>query len=256
MPRAAQCLSLGEQEGPLANGSTQGHQDNRLLAALPAEMLDLLQRDLRQISLAQGKSLYEPGAPIDEIYFPQTGMISLLVVAKDGGAVETAIVGREGAVGLNSALGKRFSFTRATTQIGGRFSVIRAGAFAQFEQDHGSLCGLVARYTEVQWAEAQQIAACNAAHDAAPRLCRWLLQSADRIGSDHLPLTQELIAEMLGVRRTTVTLLAQSLQRRDIIKYTRGRISILDRERLQHGACECYAVMQQEKLPLKIGVTF
>jgi Crp-like helix-turn-helix domain len=155
-----------------------------------------------------------------------------------------------------SALGKRFSFTRATTQIGGRFSVIRAGAFAQFGQDHGSLCGLIARYTEVQWAEAQQIAACNAAHDAAPRLCRWLLQSADRIGSDHLPLTQELIAEMLGVRRTTVTLLAQSLQRRDIIKYTRGRISILDRERLQHGACECYAVMQQEKLPLKIGVTF
>ena len=89
-----------------------------------------------------------------------------------------------------------------------------------------------------------------------PRLCRWLLQSADRIGSDHLPLTQELIAEMLGVRRTTVTLLAQSLQRRDIIKYTRGRISILNRERLQHGACECYAVIQQEKLPLKIGVTF
>ena len=152
----------------MANGLTSSHQDNRLLAALPAEMLDLLQRDLRQISLAQGKSLYEPGAPIDEIYFPQTGMISLLVVSKDGGAVETAIVGREGAVGLNSALGKRFSFTRATTQIGGRFSVIRAGAFAQFGQDHASLCGLVARYTEVQWAEAQQIAACNAAHDAAP----------------------------------------------------------------------------------------
>src|SRR5512132_3980428 len=128
--------------------------------------------------------------------------------------------------------------------------------FAQFGQDHGSLCGLIARYTEIQWVEAQQIAACNAAHDAAPRLCRWLLQSADRIGSDHLPLTQELIAEMLGVRRTTVTRLAQSLQRRDIIKYMRGHISILDRERLQHGACECYAVMQQEKLPLKIGVTF
>ena len=181
------------------------------------------------------------------------GIISLLVVAKDGGSVETATVGREGAVGLHAALGKRLSFTRATTQISGRCSTIRAPIFAQFVQEHAPLRDLITRYTEVLLAEAQQLAACNAVHDAPARLCRWLLQCADRIG-DELPLTQELIAQMLGVRRTTVTILAQTLQQEGAIKYARGRIRILDRERLEHGACECYAILQQEKLPLKIGV--
>jgi len=231
-------------------------QDNRLLAALPTELFALMQRDFKQISLAQGQALYEPGEPIDEIYFPLSGMISLLVIAKNGGAIETATIGREGAVGLHGGVGKRVSFTRATIQIPGKFSVIRAAAFAQSVQDHPPLRDLIARYTEVLWAEAQQIAACNAIHDAPARLCRWLLQSADRVGSDHLPLTQDLIAQMLGVRRTTVTLLAQSLQRQGVIKYARGHITIIDREHLRHCACECYAIMQQEKLPLKIGVHF
>src|SRR5262245_42581566 len=183
-------------------------------------------------------------------------MISLLVVAKNGGAIETATIGREGAVGLHGAVGKRLSFTRATIQIPGKFSVIRATVFAQSAKDHAPVRDLIARYTEVLWAEAQQIAACNAVHDTPARLCRWLVQGADRVGSDHLPLTQELIAEMLGVRRTTVTLLAQSLQRKGVIKYARGHITILDRGHLERCACECYAVMQQEKLPLKLGVRF
>src|SRR5262245_47058338 len=212
--------------------------------------------DLRQISLTQGKAIYEPGEQIDEIYFPQSGMISLLVVAGDGATIETATVGREGAVGLHGAFGKRLSFTRATTQIPGKFSVIRATAFAQVAQDHSPVRDLIARYTELLWAEAQQIAACNAVHDASARLCRWLLQCADRTGSDHLPLTQELLAEMLGVRRTSVTLLANSLRGKGLIEYARGHITILNREQLQHCACECYAIMQQEKLPLKIGVRF
>ena len=240
----------------MANGLSPGHQDNRLLAALPREMLDLIGRDLKQISLAQGRPIYEPGVQIDEIYFPQSGMISLLVVTKDGEAVEAATIGREGAVGLNSALGKRLSFTRATTQVPGNFSVIRAAVFAKLAHDYAPVRDLISRYTEVLWAEAQQIAACNAIHDAPARLCRWLLQTADRIGSDHLPLTQDLIAETLGLRRTTVTLLAQQLQRRGLIKYARGHIMILNRQQLEQCACECYAVMQQEKLPLKIGVTF
>jgi CRP-like cAMP-binding protein len=238
----------------LANGSVQGHQDNRLLAGLPRDMLELMARDLRQISLAQHQEIYEPGAPIEEIYFPQSGMISLLVVAKDGGAVETATIGREGAVGLHGALGKRLSFTRATTQVGGRFSIIRASALAHLVQDHAPLRDMITRYTEVLWVEAQQLAACNAVHDAPARLCRWLLQTSDRIGNDTLPLTQELIAQMLGVRRTTVTIMAQTLQRKGAIKYMRGRISILDREKLEHCTCECYAILQQENLPLKIGV--
>ena len=236
----------------MANGL--GHQDNRLLAGLPRDMLALMARDLRQISLEQGRAIYEAGAPIDEIYFPQSGMISLLVVAKNGGAIETATIGREGALGLHAALGQRLSFTRATTQVAGKFSVIRANALAHLVRDHAPLRDLITRYTEILWAEAQQLAACNAVHDAPARLCRWLLQTSDRIGNQTLPLTQELIAQMLGVRRTTVTLMAQSLQRDGAIKYMRGRISVINREKLEHGACECYAVLQQEKLPLKIGV--
>jgi CRP-like cAMP-binding protein len=240
----------------LGDGSTLGHQDNRLLAALPREMIGLMGRDLKQIPLAQGQALYEPGAPIDQIYFPQSGMISLLVVAKGGEATETATIGREGAVGLHGALGKRLSYTRATTQIPGKFSVIRAAIFAQFAQDHAPVRDLIARYTEILWAEAQQIAACNATHEAPARLCRWLLRAADRTGSDHLALTQELLAQMLGVRRTTVTIFAQTLQRSGLIKYARGHITILNREQLERRACECYAVMQQENLPLKFGGRF
>src|SRR5262245_2649262 len=219
-------------------------------------MIGLIGHDLKQVPLAQGQALYEPGEPIDQIYFPQSGMISLLVVAKNGAATETATIGREGAVGLHGALGKRLSFTRATTQIPGKFSVIGAAIFAQFAQDHAPVRDLIARYTEILWAEAQQIAACNATHDAPARLCRWLLRAADRTGSDHLPLTHELLAQMLGVRRTTVTIFAQTLQRSGLIKYTRGHITILNREQLEHRACECYAVMRQENLPLKVGVRF
>jgi CRP-like cAMP-binding protein len=240
----------------VVQGSTGSHQANRLLAALPGDVLTRMGHELRQVSLAQGRPIYEPGAPIEEIYFPQSGMISLLVVVRDGAAIETATIGREGAVGLQGALGRRFSFTRATTQIGGKFSTIRASVLAQFAQENPPVRDLIARYTEVLWAEAQQIAACNAVHDAPARLCRWLVQCADRVGSDEVPLTEELIAEMLGVRRTTVTLLARSLQAKGVIKYARGRITIVDREKLQHCACKCYAVMQQGKLPLKIGVTF
>jgi CRP-like cAMP-binding protein len=225
---------------------TLGHQDNRLLAALPGELFESMGRDLRQISFAQGHPIYEPGEPIGDIYFPQSGMISLLVVNQDGGAIETATVGREGAVGLHGALGERFSLTRATAQIPGKFSVIRAAAFRHLAQGHASVRDLISRYTEVLWSEAQQIAACNAVHKTSARLCRWLLQSADRTGVDHLPLTQELLAQMLGVRRTTVTLLAQSLQHSGAIKYARGHITILDRPQLERCACECYAAMRQE----------
>jgi CRP-like cAMP-binding protein len=183
--------------------------DNRLLAALPPPLLERIQHDFKQIGLLQGHAIYEPGDQIDQIYFPQSGMISLLVVGKDGGAVETATIGREGAVGLHSALGKRVSFTRATIQISGKFSVIRAAAFTQSLQGHAAVRDLITRYTEVLWTEAQQIAACNAVHEGPARLCRWLLQTADRIGSNQLPLTQELISQMMSVRRTTVTLVAE-----------------------------------------------
>jgi CRP-like cAMP-binding protein len=214
----------------------------------------LLDRDLRQVSLQQGAVLLEPGDPIADIYFPQTGLISLLVLGSDGAAVETATVGREGAVDLHGGLGERRSFTRATTQIGGRFSTIRAERFAHIANGSTRLRDLILRYTEVLLAETQQIAACNAMHGTVPRLCRWLLQCADRTGCRELPLTQELLAQMLGVRRTTVTLLAQAMKVRGLIKYQRGRITLLDRKGLEEGACECYDIMRHEKLPSALGV--
>jgi len=214
-----------------------------------------MERDLRQISLAQGTVIYEPGATLDTIYFPQGGLISLLVVTKEGGSIETATVGREGAVGLHAAIGRRRSFTLATTQIAGRFSIIRAARFEQIAADSRAVRELIARYTELLWAEAQQAAACNAVHDAASRLCRWLLQCADRIGSETVPLTQEFLAQMLGVRRTTVTLLAQTMQKKGLIKYSRGHIAILDRAAISACACECYHVLHADRLPAAIGIS-
>jgi CRP-like cAMP-binding protein len=238
----------------LAESLAQGHRNNRLLAALPLATLTQMGSDLRQISIAQGVVIYEPGDAVEEVYFPHTGLISLLVVTKDGGSIETSTVGREGAVGLQGGLGPRRAFTRATTQIGGSFSTIHAKRFEQIALDSGELRALIGSYTEVLWAEAQQVAACNAAHDAASRLARWLLQCADRIGSDKLPLTQEFLAQMLSVRRTTVTLLAQALQRKGLIKYSRGQIIIVDRNALEREACECFHVLHYDKLPQTIGV--
>jgi CRP-like cAMP-binding protein len=226
----------------------QSHRDNRLLAALKPKAFELVRPDLRSISLQQNHVLFGPGDEIDQIFFPQSGLLSLQIVTKDGRFFQTSTVGREGAVGIHGGLGPRVSFTRATVQIAGKFSVIRAGRFASLVQVDLALRDLISRYIELLWEEGQQIAACNAAHDASERLCRWLLQCADRIDSDMIPLTQEFLAQMLGARRTTVTLLAKTLQDQGLIKYSRGRIQILDRERLMNCACECYQVMQSRKL--------
>jgi CRP-like cAMP-binding protein len=227
---------------------------NRLLAALPGDAFALLEPDLRQVSLPHGVVCYEAGAPIDEVYFPQTGMISLLVSTSDGEVVETSSVGHEGAVGLQCGLGPRVSLTRAVVQIAGKFSVISASRFELATTHSAALVELIFDYIEALWTEAQQNAACNAIHDGSSRLCRWLLQCADRIGSEHLLLTQEFLAEMLGVRRTTVTLLTQELQKRGILRYSRGRITILDRAELEACACECYAVIRKISLGAVPGV--
>ena len=235
-------------------GFGSGHRLNRLLAALPSETLSVLMREMKQVSLVQGQVMFEPGAPLDTIYFPQSGLISLMIVTRNGATVEAATVGQEGAVGLHGALGKRHSFTRATAQIGGRFSVIGAARFEQLVNGHAPVRDLISRYTEMLWAEAQQTAACNAVHDAGSRLSRWLLQTSDRIGSNELPLTQDYLAQMLGVRRTTITLLAQSMQVRGLIRYKRAHIVIINRAGLEACACECYHLLRPEKLSTAIGV--
>jgi len=218
---------------------------NRLLATLPEQTIALLAPDLRQSTLPQGLVCYGAGDPIDQVYFPQTGMISLLVTTGSGDMVETSSVGREGAVGFQCGNGPCRSFTHATVQIGGNFWVISTPRFETATSCSAELRELIFNYTATLWAEAQQNAACNAIHDGASRLCRWLLQCADRTRSEQLLLTQEFLAEMLGVRRTTVTLLAQELQRRGILRYSRGRITILDRVALEACACECYEVIRK-----------
>jgi CRP-like cAMP-binding protein len=239
----------------LADKAEQRNGSNRLLAALPPAVLALLRRDLDDVALAQGTVLYEAGDAVDRIYFPHTGVISLLVVMRGGGTVETSAIGREGALGLHRGLGERRSFTRATVQVPGRFSTIAGARFERCVNQSDWLRGLVERYLEVLWAEAQQVAACNAIHDASSRLCRWLLQCADHIDSGNVPVTQEFLAQTLGLRRTSVTLLMQALHQRGPVRRTRGNVAILDRAALEAGACECYQVIRHEKRALWLGAT-
>jgi CRP-like cAMP-binding protein len=230
------------------------HESNGLLAGLPPETLAAMAENLQQQTINQGQVLYEPGDKIDNAYFPQSGMISLLIATEAGNSVEAASIGREGGFGLRNGVGERRSFTRAVAQIGGKFSVLATKHLAHCSQHYTGFRDMVEGYAELRVAEAQQFAACNAAHDGSSRLARWLLQCADRTGSDVVPLTQEFLAQMLGIRRTTVTLMAQELQRLKLIKYSRGRISILDRAGLKARACECYHVTRHEKLALLTGL--
>jgi CRP-like cAMP-binding protein len=232
----------------------QEHFGNYLLAALPPDLMARLSGDMQIVALAQGTVLFNPGEPIEHIYFPQSGLVSLMVISRDGDAIESATVGREGAIGLHRALGGRRSFTRAAVQVAGHFSTISAAKLEPAIAASAAAREVITDHTELLWAEVQQLAACNALHDAASRLCRSLLQAADRVGRDQLPLTQESLATALGVRRTSVTLLAQALQKKGIIRYSRGMIQILDRPQLEACACECYHVMKGETLSAAIGL--
>jgi len=208
-------------------------RSNRLLSALPSKALELLRQDMRQVSLQRGMVCFEAGQVINRVYFPLTGMISLFVVTGDGEMIETGTIGREGAAGLQSGFGERKSYGLTTIQIAGDFATIAATRFEQAVSNSAPIRDLVFHYTAVLWAEAQQIAACHAAHSGSARLCRRLLQVADCIGSDHIPLTHEYLATMIGARRTTVTLLALELQELGAIKCGRCKIAILDRRALE-----------------------
>jgi CRP-like cAMP-binding protein len=226
---------------------------NRLLAALrPADMAALVPH-LKEVELEQGALLQEQGELIERVYFPNSGMISLLAVMQQGNAVETATIGREGAVGAMAGLGPRHAFTRAVVQMAGTAAQIATGKFQAVVGASPTIRDIIVRHNEVLLAQVQQSAACNALHEAESRFCRWLLQSRDRSDGDIVPITQEFLAQMLGVRRTTVTLVAQSLQDAGLLRYRRGRIEILDRNMLEDRACECYRVVRrtiEQHLPL------
>jgi len=229
----------------MIKSETNGRWSNQLLAAMPPATLALLERHLSNIGLAQGAICFDAGDPIQRVYFPTSCLISLVVSTGEGEQVETGMIGREGAAGLQSARGPRCSFARAIVQVPGESYTVSAELLRAAIDISEEAKDFVNRYMEIRWAEAQQLAACNAIHVALPRLARWLLQSADRIGGMQVRLTQKFLGEMLGIRRTSVTLLAQGLQARGIIRYTRGRITILDRSALESCACECYQTVQE-----------
>jgi CRP-like cAMP-binding protein len=219
---------------------------NRLLAALSPADRSLLERVGETLPMKQGVVLQEPGQPIEHVYFPHEGMISLLAVMTDGQAIETATVGSEGVVGAMSGFGTRLGFTRAVVQAPGNASVLPTREFRKAIQASVSLGNLMVSYNEVLLAQIQQTAACNALHPVEARLARWLLQTRDRTDSDTLPLTQEFLSQMLGVRRTTVTLVARQLEQAGVIRHRRALIEIADREGLEQVACECYAVVRAQ----------
>lgn len=224
--------------------------DNILLAALPRDQFDRLLPNLSTVVLQQGVVLYESGDEVDQVYFPQYGMLSLLAVLRDGKAIETATVGREGVVGAMAGLGLYKSLVRVVVQLPVACSKIAATHFRTVAATSEPVRNLCIRYNEVLLSQARITAACNALHSIEARFCRWLLQSADRAASDTVALTQELLAEMLGVRRTSVTEVASKVQAAGAITYSRGVIKILDREALLRMSCECYETLLDQSAVL------
>ncbi len=219
------------------------HLDNRLLAALPRNALNLLVPHLTTVTLVQGVVVYETGDEVDHVYFPHNGMFSLLAVMRDGKAIETATVGCEGVVGAMSGLGLYKSLVRVVVQLPLAASKISSAQFRKTVAGSEAIRDLGIHYNEVLLTQARITAACNALHPVEARFCRWLLQSANRAASDTVTLTQELLAEMLGVRRTSVTEVAGKLQSEGVIIYSRGVIKILDRGALERLSCECYQTL-------------
>lgn len=228
------------------NAITVGLLANKLLATLPHDDLNLLQGHFTIEPLAQNTSLFNVDDEIKHVSFPLSGMVSLLVVLNNGDAVETATVGREGVVGAMAGLGFHRSHVRAVIQLPGVVARIPALEFKKIAASSKAISTLCVSYNETLLAQARITAACNISHHVEARFCRWLLQSRDRSESDRVPLTQEFLSEMLGVRRTSVTQVAVKMQETGVITYTRGVIQIVDMAKLKKLSCECYETLRDE----------
>jgi CRP-like cAMP-binding protein len=218
---------------------------NRILRQLSADELKSIQPWLVPKRLEPNAVLHEQGAAIDQIYFPLSGMISLLSVMQSGEAIETGIVGAEGVLGGDAAINGHL-FAQATVQLSGTALMMPKSRFVDAYHAHPHLRNLINRFQAIILIQARQNAACHALHSVRSRLCRWLLQSQDMIGSETFTLTQEFLSHMLGVRRTTVSIEAHALQEAGLIRYRRGHINILNRDGIEDCACECYSVIRTE----------
>jgi CRP-like cAMP-binding protein len=239
-------ISPVEDESPIsASGQSNPHQ-NHLLDALPNADYERVASHLELLPMNLGDVLYESGAHLRYAYFPTTSIVSLLYVTKDGASAEIAIVGNEGVLGIPLFMGDDTTFSRAVVQSAGHAFRLKADflktEFARF----GPTTHLLLRYTQALITQMSQTAVCNRHHSVDKQLCRWLLLSLDRLQSNNLSMTQELIANMLGVRREGVTEGAGRLQKAGLIQYQRGRITVLDRPGLEARTCECYQVVKTE----------
>jgi CRP-like cAMP-binding protein len=229
-------------------------QQNQILAALPQPERERLFSHLTLVALPLGKVLYESGDTLRHIYFPTDSIVSLLYVLQDGASAEIAVVGNEGAIGVALFMGGETTTSRAIVQsAGSAYQLTGARLKDEFER-HGSMLHILLRYTQALITQMAQTAVCNRHHSVDQQLCRWLLLSLDRLSSAKLTMTQELIANMLGVRREGVTEAAGKLQKLGVITYHRGKITVLDRRKLEQLTCECYAVVKKETdrlLPLR-----
>jgi CRP-like cAMP-binding protein len=221
-------------------------QQNHLLAALPTEIRNRVFPHLELMALPLGKVLYEPGDAMHYVYFPTDSIVSLLYVMESGASAEISVVGNEGLIGVALFMGGESTPNRAIVQSAGHsFRLPAAQLKAEFDR-HGEMLQLMLRYTQALITQMGQTAVCNRHHSIDQQLCRWLLLSLDRLPSNRLTMTQELIANMLGVRREGVTEAAGKLQKSGVIRYRRGHITVLDRPGLEKMSCECYAVVKKE----------
>jgi len=221
-------------------------RDNHLLAALPPAVQERLFPHLESVRMALGKVLYESGDALRHVYFPTDCIISLLYVLQDGASAEISVVGREGLIGIALFMGGETTPSRAIVQSAGNAYRLAGQLLKDEFHKDGDMQLLLLRYTQSLITQMAQTAVCNRHHSVDQQLCRWLLLSLDRLSSSQLTMTQELIANMLGVRREGVTEAAGKLQKLGVIRYHRGQITVLDRPKLESLCCECYAVVKKE----------
>src|SRR6187402_2586468 len=221
-------------------------RQNHILDALPQLERERLFPHLKLVPLPLGMVLYESGAALRHIYFPTNSIVSLLYVMQDGASAEIAVVGNEGVIGVSLFMGGETTPSRAIVQSAGYAYRLTGARLKQEFIRHGELLHILLRYTQSLLTQMSQTAVCNRHHSLDQQLCRWLLLSLDRLSGNELVMTQELIANMLGVRREGVTEGARKLQKAALIRYSRGRITVLDRGGLEERTCECYAVVKKE----------
>jgi CRP-like cAMP-binding protein len=221
------------------------HVSNKVLLATPDNEYQLIRSDLTYVDLPNHLSLHEPTQIIDFVYFPNRGMVSQVVVTKDGRTVEVGVVGNEGCVGVGFAVGLSRSSVREIVQITGDGFRMMGNALERILRSAPQLQMILSRHAGLQGMQVAQTAACNRLHDIQQRLSRWLLMTQDRVNLGVLPITHDFIATMMGTDRSTVSLAAAVLQKKGIIEYVRGAVKVVNRRKLQNSACECYAVIQQ-----------